>query len=55
MRTEEADMATYLPPVEKPRGLLLKLVYFLTRRQFGKVATPIAVFSARMPTAFLIY
>lgn len=48
-------MATYLPPVEKPRGLLLKLMYFLTRRQFGKVATPIAVFSARMPTAFLTY
>jgi alkylhydroperoxidase family enzyme len=55
MRTEEADMATYLPPVEKPRGLLLELVYFLTRRQFGKVATPIEVFSAHMPTAFLTY
>lgn len=48
-------MATYLPPVDKPRGLLLKLVYFFTRRQFGKVATPIAVFSARMPTAFLLF
>lgn len=46
-------MATYLPPVEKPRGLLLKAVYFFTRRQFGKVATPISVFSARMPTRFL--
>ena len=45
-------MATYLPPVETPRGLIMKLVYFFTRRQFGKVATPIAVFSARMPVAF---
>jgi alkylhydroperoxidase family enzyme len=35
--------------------LLLKIVYFFTRRQFGKVATPIAVFSARMPTAFLSF
>jgi len=48
-------MTTYLPPIERPRGLLLKLVYFFTRRQFGKVSTPIAVFSARMPTAFLTF
>ena len=48
-------MATYLPPVSKPSGLLVKLVYFFTRRQFGKVATPIAVMSARMPAAFLLF
>ena len=48
-------MATYLPPVSKPRGLLMKLVYYFTRRQFGKVATPIAVMSARMPAAFLLF
>ncbi len=48
-------MDTYLAPVEKPRGLMLKLVYFFTKRQFGKVATPIAVFSSRMPTAFLSF
>jgi alkylhydroperoxidase family enzyme len=48
-------MATYLPPVTKPRGLLMKLAYFFTRRQFGKVATPIAVMSARMPAAFLLF
>jgi alkylhydroperoxidase family enzyme len=48
-------MSTYLAPVEKPRGLLLKIVYFFTRRQFGKVAGPISVFSARMPTGFLFF
>ncbi|HCU91385.1 MAG TPA: hypothetical protein DHU96_00915 [Actinobacteria bacterium] len=48
-------MATYLSPIEKPRGLLLKMVYLFTRRQFGKVATPIAVFSARMPVAFMSF
>ena len=48
-------MATYLPPVSKPRGLLMKLVYFFLRRQFGTVATPIAVMSARMPAAFLLF
>lgn len=48
-------MATYLPPVEKPRGLFLKVMYFLMRRQFGKVMTPIAVFSARMPVSFMTF
>jgi len=48
-------MATYLAPIERPRGLLLRIVYFFTRRQFGKVATPIAVFSARMPAGFLSF
>jgi alkylhydroperoxidase family enzyme len=48
-------MAPYLAPIERPRGLFLKMVYFFTRRQFGKVATPIAVFSARMPVAFLSF
>ena len=48
-------MATYLPPIERPRGLFLKLLYFFMRRQFGKVATPIAVFSARMPLGFLTF
>jgi alkylhydroperoxidase family enzyme len=45
-------MAPYLPPVEKPRGLRMRLVYFLARKQFGKVPTPLAVHSARMPFAF---
>jgi alkylhydroperoxidase family enzyme len=45
-------MTTYLPPIEKPRGLIMKMVYFFSRRQFGKVMTPIKVHSARMPPAF---
>jgi alkylhydroperoxidase family enzyme len=48
-------MATYLAPIDKPRGLMLKLTYYFTRRAFGRVSTPIAVFSARMPTAFLTF
>ena len=44
-------MATYLPPVENP-GLMMKMVYGLTRRQVGKVTAPISVFAARMPLAF---
>lgn len=43
---------TFLPPIGKPRGLMMKLVYAMTRRQFGKVMTPIKVFCARLPIAF---
>jgi alkylhydroperoxidase family enzyme len=45
-------MDTFLPPIEKPDGLMMKLVYAMTRRQFGKVLTPVKVVSARMPIAF---
>ena len=46
------NMDTFLPPIEKPRGLMMKLAYYLTRRQFGKVLTPLKVHSARLPIAF---
>ena len=45
-------MDTFLPPVENPDGLIMKLVYFFTRRQFGKVLTPLKVHSVRLPAAF---
>ena len=45
-------MATYLRPIERPRGLMMKMVYFFKRRQFGKVLTPLTVFAARMPISF---
>ena len=45
-------MDTFLPPIEKPKGLMMKFVYAATRRQFGNVLTPLKVFSARMPLAF---
>jgi alkylhydroperoxidase family enzyme len=45
-------MGTYLPPIENPHGVMMKLVYAMSRRQFGKVMTPLKVFAARMPLAF---
>jgi alkylhydroperoxidase family enzyme len=48
-------MGTYLPPIDKPRGVYLKLAFFFVRRQFGKVMTSMRVFAARMPTAFMSY
>jgi len=38
-------MSTYLAPIEQPEGLMLKLGYRYTRRQFGKVPGPLSVFS----------
>lgn len=45
-------METFLAPIENPTGLAMKLVYFFTRKQFGKVLTPLKVHSARLPLAF---
>ena len=46
---------TFLPPIEKPQGLITKLAYYFTRREFGKVLTPLKVHSARLPTAFGLF
>ena len=40
---------TFLAPIEQPDGLVKKLAYYFTRRQFGKVITPLKVHSARLP------
>ncbi len=45
-------MEPFLHPIEKPQGLIKKLVYFGTRKQFGKVPTPVKVVYSRMPVAF---
>ena len=42
----------FLPPIEKPGSLMLRFIYRMSRRQFGKVMTPLKVFVARMPLAF---
>ena len=48
-------MDTYLPPIETPHGLLMKMAYYFTRREFGKVLTPLKVHSARLPAAFGLF
>src|SRR5262252_1215533 len=48
-------MDTFLPPIETPQGLMMKLAYYFTRRQFGKVLTPLKVHSARVPPAFGLF
>jgi alkylhydroperoxidase family enzyme len=40
-----------LEPIEKPKGLMMRIVYWMTRRQLGKVMTPMKVVYGRMPEA----
>jgi len=46
---------TFLPPIEAPHGLTMKLAYYFTRKQFGKVLTPLKVHSARLPATFGLF
>src|SRR5262249_30299538 len=46
---------TFVSSIEKPRGLAMKLAYYFSRRQFGKVLTPLKVHSARLPAAFGLF
>ena len=48
-------MDTFLPPIEHPHGLIKKLAYYFTRKEFGKVLTPVKVHSARLPSAFGLF
>ena len=50
--TGGTDVSPFLPPIEKPKGLLMKLAYHFARQQFGKVLTPLKVHSARLPVEF---
>ena len=43
---------TFLPPLEKPPNPIMSFVYAMSRKQFGKVLTPLKVHSARLPAAF---
>jgi alkylhydroperoxidase family enzyme len=45
-------MDTFLPPIENPPGLAMRIAYGMSRRQFGKVMTPLKVIFARLPAAF---
>ncbi len=38
-----------LEPIDKPKGLMMRIAFWMTKRQFGKVMTPMKVGTARMP------
>jgi alkylhydroperoxidase family enzyme len=47
--------APFLTPIENPKGLLWKLLYFYVKKKFGKVMTPVKVQAARMPISFATF
>lgn len=38
-----------LQPIDKPKGLMMRLAFWISRRLFGKVMTPMRVLYARVP------
>lgn len=48
-------MQERLQAIERPRGLMMKLAYAYSRRQFGKVLTPLKLAWSRMPLAFSLW
>ena len=51
-RTEIDGEVSFLAPIDKPKGLILRIMYWYSRRQWGTVPRPFSVFVARMPSAF---
>jgi len=45
-------MDTFLPAIEQPKSIMMQLAYYFTKKQYGKVMTPLKVFGVRMPLAF---
>ena len=41
-----------LAPIEKPKELVARLAYWMTKRRLGKVMTPMTVIYARLPALF---
>jgi len=38
-----------LNPIDKPKGIAMRVAFWMTQRQFGKVLTPMRVLYPRMP------
>lgn len=45
----------FLPPIEHPKNWVMKLVYALARKQFGRVVTPLKVVGPRVPLSFSLF
>jgi alkylhydroperoxidase family enzyme len=48
IRNQEGRMMR-LQPIEQPSGLMMRIAWWMTRRRFGKVITPMKVVQARVP------
>jgi hypothetical protein len=50
--SQQVTSTTFLPPIENPEDLMMKMAYDITLQQFGKVLTPLKVVYARMQPEF---
>jgi len=48
-------MGTYLAPIETPKGFIQKIAYSMSKKQFGKVPTPVKVVYSRLPVGFGLF
>lgn len=48
----QSDDEPFLPPIEKPSSLMMKIAYYFTKRKLGKVISPLKIHSVRLPFAF---
>jgi len=48
-RSFQGEQTMRLQPIEKPKGLMMRIAFWMTRRQFGKVMTPMKVLYPRAP------
>ena len=46
------DMETRFAPIENPSGIAMKMAYQFSKKQVGKVLTPLKVIYARLPVSF---
>jgi AhpD family alkylhydroperoxidase len=47
-------MGSVLPPIERPRGLLMRIAYAASKRQYGVVLSALKVIYARKPSLALV-
>ena len=43
-----------LQPIERPRGIMMRFAFWMIRRKFGKVITPMKVVTARVPKSMRV-
>lgn len=48
-------MSSFLEPIESPDRWTIRLLYYFSKKKFGKVMTGLKVSSARMPLAFSLF
>jgi alkylhydroperoxidase family enzyme len=48
-------METRIKSIEKPQSLLMRLAYWISKRKYGKVLTPLKAVYSRLPVAFSLW